>query len=89
MPGSTRIVRKYHIEAMSNGYSLKILDEDGETPGTGNTIAHYVAGGMRADTKPETLRKKIVGYALAELKEQLEQALDAADSARPELPLEA
>ncbi len=82
MTTPTRIVREYHIEAMSNGYSIRIID------GSEGDIAHYVAGGSRADTKPETLRKKIVGYALAELKEQLGQALDAADQERPELPLE-
>lgn len=90
---ATRIVRKYHIEAMSNGYSLKILDEAlpasleaTEVFDSGETVAHFVVGGLKANTKPETLRRKIVGYAVAELREQLEKAIDEADSGRPELP---
>lgn len=83
-----RIVRKYHIEAMSNGYSLKILGD----PKSGyesadkepREIEHYVAGGTRAGTKPETLRKRIIAYAVGELRGQLEKALDAADNSRPE-----
>lgn len=78
-----RIVRTYELEAASNGYMLKI---QGETVGE---VDHYAVGGFRAGTKPETLHKKLISYALTELKEQLEQAIDEADKGRPELELPA
>ena len=89
MTAPQRIVRNYHIEAMSNGYSLKILGEPPSQTAEPAEIEHYVAGGMRGDTKPATLRRRIIGYAVGELKEQLERALDAADESRPELELPA
>ena len=88
MTTAQRIVRKYHIEAMSNGYSIRILDDEADRD-SDHTIAHYVVGGQRAGTKPETLRKKLIGYALGELQEQLEKAIEEADNTRPELELSA
>lgn len=84
-----RIVRTYHIEATSNGYSLRILGDQPEQPGGDPEVAHFVVGGFRSKTKPETLRKKLMGYALGELKEQFEQAIEQADMLRPELDLPA
>ena len=84
-----RIVRTYHIEAMSNGYSIKILGEPPDQRAESTVIDHYVVGGQRAGTKPETLRKKLIGYALGELQEQLEKAIEEADNTRPELELPA
>lgn len=82
-----RIVRKYHIEAMSNGYSIKILGEPPNQQAEPAVIDHYVVGGQRGGTKPETLRKRLIGYAVKELKEQLEKALDEADADLPKLDL--
>lgn len=75
------VTRKYDIKATSNGYSIKILDGTEE-------IAHYVAGGTRNDTKTETFRKRVIGYAVGELREQLEKAIEEADSAWPDLGLD-
>lgn len=84
------LTRKYVIEAMSNGYSIQILEESGvDGPIAWRTVEQYVAGGTRAGTKPETFRKRVIGYALGELKEQLEKAIEEADNARPELGLPA
>ena len=79
-----RIDRSYDVEAMSNGYSIRILSDGG-----GTVIEHYVVGEQRAGTKPGTLRKKLIGYALGELQEQLERAIEEADNTRPELELSA
>ena len=77
-----QITRKYEVLAMSNGYSIRIVACSEEA----NVVEHYVVGGTRSGTKTETLRKRIIGYALGELKEQLEKAIGEADTARPELP---